>query len=111
MTFNPRNSYAIGGWIDGKEVSGIESSRIRGTAHYVSYGFNIHFVKFLYSSLSFGIGAEREMDNYVWTNEEGKVLRDYNNNYLRLGSLFKIGLGFNIPVVKRRDEIDEIFYE
>ena len=72
--------------------------------NYLSYGFNIHFLKRFYFSTSLGLGGGWSKKEFIWKANTGEVFTSGNSkpNFSYFNGIFKAGLGCNFWTIKKR---------
>jgi hypothetical protein len=66
-------------------------------SHYISYGFNVHFLKQFYFSTSLGVGCGWYKKQFIWNAQTGETFNSGNDvaTFDYLDGMLKVGLGYN----------------
>jgi hypothetical protein len=77
--------------------------KILNNSHYLSYGFNVHFLKYFYFSTSLGLGKSWYKEESIWKANTGeKFSSGGKRNFNYINGLFKVGIGCNFLNIKKR---------
>jgi len=86
------------------KYTGERTIKIFNNSHYLSYGFNVHFLKYFYLSTSLGLGAGWYKKEFIWKANTGEIFTDGGGkpNFSYFNGIFKAGIGCNFWKIKRR---------
>ena len=93
-------------WYSNNSISkynGTRTTQVFDFSHYVSYGFNLHFLQQFYLSTSIGVGGGWYKKQFTWNAQTGETFTSGNDQatFDYLDGMFKVGLGYNFWKIKK----------
>lgn len=88
---------------DNTKFTGVRTLKIFNNSHYLSYGFNVHFLKYFYFSTSIGLGAGWSKQEFIWKANTGETFNSGGGKpyFSYFNGIFKAGIGCNFWKIKR----------
>lgn len=81
--------------IDSTKYTGERTIDIFSNAHFLSYGFNLHFLKYFYFTVSTGLGPTWNKVEFIYKANTGQVFTQGSDIIYGLNGLIKLGIGCN----------------